>query len=229
MVQSRPHELLTASLTDAVFDSVRHRIVSGEIAAGERLTEARLAEDYSIARPTARAAVERLVSAGLLVRTMHKSAYVPHLEVDDIRDIFFAREAVEVAAVRALVTPGAGLEQAERAHAEYLIINEQSGFSQRATADRRFHSALVADAGSPRLSRMHGVILGEIEMTMGRIAHGTVSAESVAAEHEQILAAIRAGDEAAATDAMRTHLSNARIRVLRGMDAEAGIDEPVDD
>ena len=46
-------ELGPSSLTDALYESVRKRIVNGEIPQGEKLTEVRLATEYNVARPTA--------------------------------------------------------------------------------------------------------------------------------------------------------------------------------
>jgi transcriptional regulator, GntR family len=215
MVGEQAFVLSTASLTDALFESVRRRIVDGEIAPGEKVTEARLAGEYNVARPTARAGLERLAARGLLVRSAHKTAVVPTLEQSDIVDIFIGREAVESCAVgllsRSHVAPAAAL----RAHRDLTAAAERGDFSVQVGADMRFHRSLVADAGSPRLARMHELIMGEVELTMGQyLAHRTTAPTSIVDEHEQILEAIAAGDEQRALTALAEHLGHARERLL---------------
>jgi DNA-binding GntR family transcriptional regulator len=80
-------ELGPSSLTDALYESIRKRIVNGEIPQGEKLTEVRLATEYQVARPTAKAALERLTALGLLRRTAHKTAAVPVLDEAEIRAV----------------------------------------------------------------------------------------------------------------------------------------------
>ena len=54
---------------------------------GELVTERGLAEWFSVARPTAKAAVERLVHDGLLQRSENTTARVQVLGVEDVRDL----------------------------------------------------------------------------------------------------------------------------------------------
>jgi DNA-binding GntR family transcriptional regulator len=54
-----------------------------------------VASDYQVARQTAKAAIEHLVTEGLLQRTAHRSARVPILDIDEVRDLYFARRFIE--------------------------------------------------------------------------------------------------------------------------------------
>jgi len=220
MVGEQAYVLSTASLTDALYESVRRRIVDGDIAPGEKVTEARLAAEYNVARPTARASLERLAATGMLIRSAHKTAVVPTLDAADIVDVFIGREAVESCAVGLLADSHASRGAALRAQADLAAAVERGDFSVQVGADMRFHRSLVADAGSSRLARMHELIMGEVELTMGQyLAHRATPPETIVAEHEEILAAISAGDTAAARDALSSHLSNARARLLARIDA----------
>jgi len=208
-------ELATSSLTDALTRSVTERIVSGQIAPGEKVTEARLAGDYGVARPTARACLERLVVLGLLRRSVHKTAVVPVLSVQDIEDLFFSRETIEGTAVSelaltSLVPPAA--ESAQTAIEAAAAIEDWRG---QVAADIAFHVALVEGVGSDRLRRMHELIIGEVHLTMGlHEAHKVTSGKKVAAEHAKVLRAVRAGDGVRAREALAAHLSAARDRVV---------------
>jgi DNA-binding GntR family transcriptional regulator len=209
-------ELGPSSLTEALYESVRKRIVNGDIPQGTKLTEVRLATEYGVARPTAKACLERLTALGLLRRTAHKTAIVPTLDADEIRDLFFSRATVERAAVSALAARATVPEAARRAQVAIEYATRSRQFEDQVEADIAFHSALVAAVGSRRLSRMHEVILGEVQMTMGQYkAHRTARPRSVAKEHAAIIAAIEDGSPESAAAHLDYHLEQAQGRLLR--------------
>ncbi|MFI5693953.1 GntR family transcriptional regulator [Kribbella sp. NPDC051586] len=208
-------ELGPSSLTDALYESIRKRIVNGEIPQGEKLTEVRLATEYNVARPTAKAALERLTALGLLRRTAHKTAVVPVLDQAEIRDLFFSRITIEQAAVSALAATGEVPADAARAQVAIEYAARDRLFENQVDADIAFHTALVAAVGSRRLSRMHELIIGEVHLSMGQYkAHRKVDPSTVASEHAAVLEAIAAGDATAAAEYMAHHLEQAEARLL---------------
>ena len=214
--------LAPSSLTDELYQSLRRRIVNGEIAAGEKLTEHRIATEYDVARPTAKACLERLTVLGLLRRSAHKTAVVPDFHADEIHDLFFSRGTVESAAVTVLATEG--LVPAEASEAQVLIeaAARDGDFERQVGADIAFHTALVSGAGSERLSRMHELIMGEVHLTMGRFqAHRAAQGTTVAHEHATILAGIEARDPDTARLRLSEHLDHARDRLLTGLETSA--------
>lgn len=205
----------SSTLTDALFDAVRSRIINGLLAPGERVTEARLAAEYSVARPTAKACIERLVAGGLLRRTAHKAGFVPELTREDVTDLYLSRLAVERSAVEILAQAGAAPESAVVSQRELVRAAGDGDFPEQVAADSRFHNALVEGSGSARLLKMHTVISGEVALTMGlHVAHATRAAQSVEEEHQRILDAIATGDPEAAAAALERHLRLAEERVL---------------
>ncbi|MFL1443322.1 GntR family transcriptional regulator [Nocardiopsis protaetiae] len=214
--------LAPSSLTDALYQSLRRRIINGEIAAGEKLTEQRIATEYDVARPTAKVCLERLTVLGLLRRSAHKTAVVPELGADEIRDLFFSRGTVESAAITVLAAEGS--VPAEAAEAQVLIeaAARDGNFERQVDADIAFHTALVSGAGSPRLNRMHELIMGEVHLTMGRFqAHRSTQGSTIAHEHAAILEGIQARDPERARVHLAEHLDHARDRLLARLEADA--------
>ncbi|MDX3105338.1 GntR family transcriptional regulator [Nonomuraea angiospora] len=204
-----------ASITDALYESVRRRIINEELGPGEKVTEARLSTEYGVARPTAKACVERLVVVGLLQRSTHKSAVVPTLGTSDIEDLFTSRIAIESASVQILAAGGKVPAEAEQAQGDIELATERGSYEHIVAADIAYHRSLVAGTGSRRLVRMYELIVGEIELTMGRYsAHKATSRASIPEEHAAILEAIRSGDPDAAVERSRAHLVAARQRLL---------------
>ena len=211
-------ELGPSSLTEALYESVRKRIVNGDIPQGEKLTEVRLAGEYNVARPTAKAVLERLTALGLLRRTAHKTAVVPTLDEAEIRDLFFSRVTIEKAAVSTLAAGGEVPPAAAKAQVAIEYAARDQLFENQVEADIAFHSALVAGVGSRRLARMHELIIGEVHLTMGQYqAHRTAKPSTVAAEHAAILQAIESADPTAAAEHMAYHLEQAQGRLLSSL------------
>jgi DNA-binding GntR family transcriptional regulator len=211
-------QLKTTSLPEAVYDAAREQILSAQLEPGALVTETAIALEYGVARPTAKAALERLVSEGLLVRRAHHAARVPELGREDIVDLFENRATVEQAAISALArrgtVPAAALE-AHRALLERARVD--ASFAQE---DIAFHRELVAGQPSPRLARMHALLMGEIELCIGQVqAHHLLTARDVASQHQGILDAITAGDALTAARLTREHIAGTQERLLAHFDS----------
>jgi len=210
----------SAVLPDAIYSALRISVLGQSIAPGESVTESAVALRFGVARPTAKTAIERLVAEGLLRREKHQTARVPRLSRDDIVDLFDSRAIVESAAVTALATGGALPAEALTAHRSLLagvtLDGTHAGF---ATHDIAFHRALVAGQPSPRLARMHGLLMGEIELCIGQVqANHLLTAAEVGAQHQGILDAVTAGDADLAARLTREHIAGARDRLLAHFD-----------
>ena len=205
----------SAVLPDSIYAALRSAIIAQGIEPGESVTESAVAVRFGVARPTAKTAIERLVADGLLRREKHQTARVPLLSRADILDLYDSRAVVESAAVGGLATGGTLPAAALAAHRALLAADQ--GF---ATHDIDFHRALVAGQPSPRLARMHALLMGEIELCIGQVqAHHLLTAAEVGAQHQGILDAVTAGDADRAARLTREHIVGARDRLVAHFDA----------
>ena len=213
-------------LPDAIYSALRSAIISQAIPPGTSVTESAAALRFGVARPTAKTAIEKLVADGLLRREMHQTARVPRLSRADIVDLYDSRAVVESAAIGALASGGTLPADALAAHRALLdtagdtpggtATDGDDGF---ATHDIAFHRALVAGQSSPRLARMHALLMGEIELCIGQVqANHLLTASEVGAQHQGILDAVTAGDAALAERLTRDHIAGSRDRLLAHFD-----------
>ena len=207
-----------AVLPDAIYDALRVSILEQRDAPGTSITESAVALRFGVARPTAKLAIERLVAEGLLRREAHRAARVPELGRDDIIDLFESRAVVESAAVAALARQGMIPAAALAAHhALTERARTDGGFAED---DIAFHRELVAGQQSPRLARLHGLLMGEIELCIGQVqAHHLLTAGAVAQQHQGILDAVTAGDAPLAGQLTREHIEGTRERLLAHYDS----------
>jgi len=216
--------LAVTRVPDAVYEALRESILSQREAPGSAVTEQAIADRFGVARPTAKAALERLVAEGLLRRTAHKTARVPELTRDDIVDLYSSRAVVEEAALRTLAADGVVPIAAIAAQRMLIDAATQAASTTDASAplaraDIAFHRALVEAQRSPRLARLHSLLMGEIELCTGQVqAHRLLALDDVIAQHQGILDAVAAGDPDRAGLLTRAHIEGARDRLLARYD-----------
>jgi DNA-binding GntR family transcriptional regulator len=207
-------------LPEAIYARLRASIVDQGFAPGTSITESAVALQFGVARPTAKMAIERLVGDGLLRRELHQSARVPQLDRDDVLDLYNNRAVIESAAIDALAE--SGVVPAEAMHAHRALVASAERTRPFAEHDIAFHRALVAGQPSPRLARMHALLMGEIELCIGQVQAGhLIDARDVAAQHQGILDAVTAGDRSLAVERTREHILASRDVLLAHHDARS--------
>jgi len=213
--------LQVPSLVDALHSAIRERILSGELPPGSPLTEIDLATHYSVARPTAKAAVERLVHDGLLRRSSNKTARVPVLNVDDIEDLYYTRELLEREVVVGLTKRKMVPEDARIFIKDLRAVGPDPVVTKVVGPDIKFHLSLVNAIGSPRLMRLYRSIMGELHLCMAQVqTNHLLSPKDIADEHVAIVEAIEAGDRRRAVHEMKEHLDRARVLLVRDMESQ---------
>ena len=89
------------STTDQVLYELRTAILAGRIRPREQLPEVALAQTFGTGRSAIREALRQLVQEGLVVSEINRGSWVKPLSTEDVIDVYRARTAIEVAAVRA--------------------------------------------------------------------------------------------------------------------------------
>jgi DNA-binding GntR family transcriptional regulator len=210
------------SIVEAVASDLRQRIFSGELGSAHALTETEVASSYEVARPTAKAAIEKLVAEGLLVRGTHKTARVADLGPDSVRDIYLARAYLESEVLRRLAaghTVPAGAVQANR---DIAALTSGAPLDV-VEPDMRFHTSLIDAVGNERISRMYSSLVAEVRLCMTRVQSlHLLDTGLIQAEHQKLLELIEAGQGEEAAQLLDRHLGRARERLVAAMGGEAG-------
>jgi DNA-binding GntR family transcriptional regulator len=213
-------ELKTTSVPDAVYEAVREGIIGVELEPGSLVTETALALRYGVARPTAKAAIERLVTEGLLRRQAHKAARVPELSRSDLEEVYATRALIEEAALRSLAAHSRIPTAAQAAHNDLVAHSGNGDYAALARDDIAFHRALVLGQDSARLARMHDLIMGEVELCIGQVqSYHLMRPAEIVDQHQGILDAVAAGDPERAGRLTREHITGARDRLLAKYDS----------
>ncbi len=228
--QSGSSERLENQVYARLLDAIR----LGDYSLGQKLpSEHELAAEYGVSRPVIRAALSRLREDGLIVSrrgagsfvssgsATEGSGYGPLDSVDDIARYFQFRKTIEVETVtRAAARVGPEGLAALRDivdETERLIDNGETTID----ADIQFH-AKIAELSDSRflvetlgMLRPHWFFVGKFVRSLGRTGYRK-GKRDMSAEHRAILAALAAGDAAAASAVMIAHIDGSERRVFKG-------------
>jgi DNA-binding GntR family transcriptional regulator len=214
--------LATVSTVQAAANALREQILDGHIEPGTRLRETEFAERLGIARHSFRAATQILIAEGLLLREPNRGVHVPVLDPDDLIDVFRLRIALELEAVRLVIANGAVPDAAEDSVRELSGVGDDAPWRSVVEPDMRFHRAIIDAAGSPRLVRAYASVQSEILLCLVQLRPYYHRPAEVAAEHEELIAALRAGDAGRAEELFRTHLAEAADNLTRAWQEQTG-------
>src|SRR5215831_189024 len=119
------------TLTAAVADRLRDKILRGDLREGEQLRQHTIAAEFDVSRIPVREAFRQLEAEGLIEIIDHRGAVVAALSPDEIEELFDIRAALEGVTLRRAVPrlTDEDLERAERALEAYeQALNDESDF-----------------------------------------------------------------------------------------------------
>jgi len=210
------------SIVDAISNDLRTRLFAGELTPGAPLTETEIATSYDVARPTAKAAIERQVAEGLLVRGVHKTARVVELGPAAVRDIYLARAYLESEVLRRLARTRTVPEAAAEANREIAAVGEGPAM-EVVEPDMRFHLSIIDAVGNERTSKMYRSLVSEVRLCMTRVQSlQLLGTALIQAEHQKMLELIGNGEGEAAAFLLDEHLGRARELLVAAIGGKAG-------
>jgi DNA-binding GntR family transcriptional regulator len=201
-------DVQTVTVADAVTDVLRRRLLSGHYRGGDQLRDTELSQEFGVARPTVRAAVQTLVADGLLQRGRGRSAQVRSFTAADAIDLYRLRRPVEAAAVEMVVSQARPLDGVEPAAQAFSALGDDVSWDAVADHDVAFHRAVFLAAGSVRLLRTFDAVSAELRLLIAQLRPTYGSVTDLAHEHELLLVALRSGNVQRAKAAWNEHFDD---------------------
>lgn len=197
------------TLSGQVIERLREAILSGDYGLGAQLNEVEIARRYGVSRGPVREAIQRLVQEGLLHSEPHRGVFLPELNDEDLVDIYYARNAIEGAAVRTVVGAGRGATVAEGLRATVALMEDAKqadDWNRMAQLDMDFHTQIVDAAGSNRLRRMYRTLVAEMRVCLRLLVGGYRGREGIVESHAVLADLIERGTVADAVRELEAHL-----------------------
>ncbi len=189
------------TVVDALVGAIRSMVLEGKLQPGAMVTEQGIADEFKVARPTAKAAIERLVETGLLSRTSNKPATVSELRPDDVDDRVTMLAVLLSGAVQALL---------QRDDADNMTPAEAPIRDEQLPAWIALTHKISGLLGSRRLTRALEVITTELRFAETLSGARRTSDQAALVRFDQAMAG---RDMAMAIDCVRLLIEDLRRRL----------------
>ena len=201
------------STVDALTQSLRERILGGELKPGTPLREEALSGEYEVARHSLRSALRTLQGEGIVQIEPNRGARVKSLSPDDVRGLSELRMALEVEAARMALERGGGrLPAGVHRALERLVAacrRSNASWGTVAEAHEALHHEIVVAADSPRLAEVHRQAGAELRLFVLQLPT-TWTLERIAADHVELVRRL----ETRGADALRPHIEESTRALL---------------
>lgn len=220
----------TSRLYEQIIEQIQNRIMEGKVRPGDRLpSERELAEQFGVSRTAVREAVMALREKGLVDVQPGRGTFITDITgstTEMMRDslglivkLGLGNDLDKLVQVRTLLEPGIAALAAEMALPEDIETMQQAvdvmdeameDADVYVEADLEFHLALAKATQNPLVPILIDPIVDLLREQRKRIFLVEKGPERGQYHHKRILAAIKARDPVAASQAMCAHLEQVR-------------------
>ena len=192
---------------DAICGLVRQRIIVGDYAAGERLTEERLAADFRASRMSVREALRVLNAEGFISIRPYFGTFVAKVTPRQASDLLEVQGGLEAMA--------AGLAARRRTSADLAELRDIIDEGRHLTVEDkaasaalhgRFHAVLARAAGNESLASVMLQMRYKVTWVYATAVHRPQSDSWQ--EHSRIVDAIETGDSSVAAALAQAHVQH---------------------
>lgn len=206
--------------TDYVAETLRRRIVLGELEPGTPLRLDTLTAELAVSRVPIREALRELHAEGLAVTHPQRGAFVSDIVKRDVVDAFMLLKTVEVAATERAATEHPE-ETAQLMSVRYEalsnVIHSDRDREKYLTAHQAFHFAVFDTIDeSPALQRMARILWNSCERFLNA-AHVEERIVQSDYEHQRLLEYMSDGDVTAVRAITAMHVDHGAEAALQGL------------
>lgn len=203
---------------EQVADYLREGIIAGRIARGSRLKQQEIADLLSTSITPVREALKLLEAEGYVTGDSYKGAVVAPFDIGASREVLDLRIVLETRLVEAAVAKASASDIAElKVFASEFARAFAKGDNEAArAANYRFHHRMFEIAAMPQTLHFVQILWARYPFDLINRLKGRVS--RAAEEHDGMLAAIAAGDAAAAAEATRQHIEAGWLELKDSME-----------
>jgi len=203
-------------LHDELVERIRDMIIEGQLAPLTRIHEGQLGDALGVSRTPLREALKFLASEGLLELVPGRGAIVRKLTPKDVRDMLDVLGAIETLGGRLACRNASDAEIAglRRVHDEMIALYRTRNRLEYYRRNQAIHSGIAQLSGNALLASMHQVIQARLKRIRFIGNEEPRKWAGAVAEHEEMIVALEARDEARLAAVIARHLEETWSRVV---------------
>ncbi len=209
-------------LVDIAMASLRHAIILGELAPGQRLVESALAAKLKISRGPLREALQFLEQEGLVITLPRRGRFVRSADIRTLEEVYSLRRVLEPFAASRAIAAWSDESYTRMKGALDRLAEASRSASSRLVAERdiEFHTTLIELADHTLLWRTwNDSIAGNLHLLLNLTTPTHDSLEEPVRRHAVILDGLVAGDLGALRAEIEGHIDDALARSRRSFPA----------
>ena len=205
------------SLTSTIFEKIREDILIGKYVTGEKIVEAKLAEEFGVSRTPVREALKQLELDGLVDNIPNRGVMVKGISKQDIDDIFTIRVAIEGIAVKWAIErmDDSDLEKLKEIFELMEFYTFKKDLDKISELNTKFHEVIYNATKSRYLEHVLKDFQFFMKTTRYKSLRSTGRMESALDEHREVLNAFKDKDIDRAVKAILKHVNNSRVNAKR--------------
>ena len=216
----RQHSLATLAQQE-----LERRIIGGEIAAGAKLNEVEVALALGVSRGPVREAFRALSQAGLVRLEKNRGVFVREVSLEEANEFYELRAALEGLIGRLAARRIASAEIEQLRAVVRRMQQSQKGPRLRGAEDYfalnvEFHDLLARAARNNALLAQYRSVVNQLDLyRRTTLSRGVEIIPRSTQEHEAIIDAVAARDEARAEALLTEHVQHSRERLQDALSA----------
>lgn len=205
------------TLHDELVDRLRTLIVEGELRPSTRIHEGDLGKALGVSRTPLREALKVLASEGLIELVPGRGAIVKKLTPKDVAEMLDVLSALETLAARLACRHASDAEIARlrAVHDEMIACYDAGNRLEYYWRNQAIHTGIAEASGNALLAAMHATIQARLKRIRFIGNDEPPKWAAAVGEHEEMIAALEARDEARLAAVVSRHLEQTWTRVER--------------
>ena len=193
---------------EEIFEDLRRRIISGELPPGHWLAERELCDIYHLSRTPIREKLRDLADLGIVELQPSKGYQVKKLSIEEIVEIFHAREAVEGEGARlaCLIDSADFLKKTEELRERLEAVDISADSAQGVAIGKSIHDLIIYTTNNRYLTEFYEKLMDLAALTRNMSKNSPHIEENSKQDHLRILLALSERDAKKSERFMKEHL-----------------------
>jgi DNA-binding GntR family transcriptional regulator len=214
------HEpILRPSLHDQLRERLRTLIIEGELEPDSRIDEKALCERFGVSRTPLREVLKVLATEGLVTLLPNRGARVAGFDMHDLAEAFPVMGALEALAgkIAAANATDAEIRTIEALHNAMHVAYGERDLRRYFDLNQRIHAAILSGTRNATLAQLYEQVSARVRRARFTANLSEARWAEAIAEHDQILAALKARDGEALALVLRLHLDHKFKAVIEAL------------
>lgn len=215
----RSNSLKRKTLHAEVVEQLRRMILDGELAPGEKIQEPALCQRFEISRTPLREALKVLAGQGMIQLLPQRGARVAVLDQSELNELFPIIASLEALAgeLACANLTDQDIARIQAMHDDMLAAYRQDNHLVYSRLNRGIHMAIFDAAANSALTALYLTLEQRIHSIRHTARQHPEDWRTAVADHERILAAVRARNSQALSHTLKEHVLHTADMVRHAM------------